>query len=487
MTFKEFAALLALPDSDVTIQDIRGVTEDSRKVQPGYVFFAAQGDKFDGHAFADDVRERGALAIVGEREGVRELSGLPYLRVPHVRRALGIAAQAFAGYPSRDITVIGVTGTNGKTSVVWLTQRLLNAAGRTAAGLGTIGHYIGDEKLVASHTTPFGEELAELMAKARDAGAKYVAMEASSHALEQERVAGVEFDVGVFTNLTQDHLDFHADMDAYCASKLKLFERIHGEDRFTVVNRDDPSAQAFIDASRVDCVTYGKKGQVKAVKIKLGMRETRFRVDTPWGDQEIVMPLLGRYNVWNALAAIAVCGRLRVPMETIAKALAEMPPVPGRFERVDVGQDFQVIVDYAHTEDGLRNVLESARKIGEKRLITVFGCGGDRDRTKRPRMAAAAAQYSDYCIITSDNPRTEDPMRILLDIEMGIQHAGKRKDDDYLVIQDRAEAITRAIDMADTGDLVVIAGKGHEDYQILGTERIHFDDREVARSVLSEL
>jgi UDP-N-acetylmuramoyl-L-alanyl-D-glutamate--2,6-diaminopimelate ligase len=356
-------------------------------------------------------------------------------------------------------------------------------AGHPAAAFGTLGYTVGDTTYEAKHTTPFGEELAEMFARAREAGLTHVAMEVSSHSLEQERVAGIEFSVGVFTNLTQDHLDFHKNMDAYRRAKLRLFERIEGPGRFTVVNVEDPSAEAFRAASKVPCYTCGEGGDCRAEDIALRVNRTEFTARTPWGDARVSMRLLGRHNVSNALGVIAVCAGLGVPMDTIAEGLADIT-VPGRFEHVDAGQDFQVIVDYAHTDDGLLNVLRGARAICDGRIYCVFGCGGDRDRTKRPKMARASAGLADFTVVTSDNPRTEDPLRIIEEIEAGMRDAGKRRDEDYLVIPDRTSAIRRAIEMARPGDLVLIAGKGHEDYQIIGTEKIHFDDREVARNIL---
>ncbi len=312
-------------------------------------------------------------------------------------------------------------------------------------------------------------------------------MEVSSHALEQERVAGIEFSAGVFTNLTQDHLDYHNDMEGYLREKLKLFERIDAPGGFTVVNVDDPNGHHFVGASRVQCHTYGETGDCRAERVRVEMRHTSFVAQTPWGEMEIAMRLLGSHNVSNALAAITVGGALGIPLDTIAEGIASVDSVPGRFEHIHAGQDFQVIVDYAHTEDGLRNVLEAAREVCSGRVICVFGCGGDRDKGKRPKMAAVSAELADYSIATSDNPRTESPERILLDVEVGLQHAGKKRDDDYLVFVDRGDAIRRALEIAEPGDLVMIAGKGHEDYQILGDERIHFDDREVARSLLETI
>jgi UDP-N-acetylmuramoyl-L-alanyl-D-glutamate--2,6-diaminopimelate ligase len=314
----------------------------------------------------------------------------------------------------------------------------------------------------------------------------HVVMEVSSHSLEQERVAGIRFAVGAFTNLTQDHLDYHKDMDSYRKAKLRLFERIEGDGCFTVVNQEDPSAEAFVKASRVPCHTYGAGGDCRADGVSMDGRRTMFTARTPWGDATCSMRLLGRHNVSNALCAVTICGGLGIPLPQAAEGLASLQRVPGRFEHVDNDRGFQVVIDYAHTDDGLRNVLNAARGICTGKVIVVFGCGGDRDKGKRPKMGAVAAELADYAFVTSDNPRTEEPDRIILDIEVGLQHAGQHKYDDYQLITDRTEAIRAAIRMARPGDLVLIAGKGHEDYQILGTTRIHYDDREVAQQILEE-
>ena len=466
------------------LRAIAGFTEDSRRVVPGSVFGAMEGEDGNGHDFVDDAVKRGAIAILGDRPGITALAGVPYLYTSEPRRVLGVAAHRLAGAPSASMRVVGVTGTNGKSSIVTLIRHVLRHAGFKTAAFGTLGHVFEDETVTTSYTTPFPEDLVELFRRAASTGHTHVAMEVSSHALAQDRVAGIVFDVAVFTNLTQDHLDYHETMDVYREAKLRLFRNLSGEGAFGVVNREDPSADFFIDAAPVKCYTYGAGGDCRSRKVRTAPSGTRFAAVTPWGETEVVMKLVGLHNVSNVLAVMTVCGGLGVDVATTASALAGFEAVPGRFERVDCGQPFQVIVDYAHTEDGLRNVLRAARAICSKRIVTVFGCGGDRDRTKRPKMAAAVAELGDFAVVTSDNPRTEDPHLILLDIEAGMQHAGAKRDADYVVMEDRREAIATAIAMAAPGDLVLIAGKGHEDYQILGTTKVPFDDRQVAREAL---
>jgi UDP-N-acetylmuramoyl-L-alanyl-D-glutamate--2,6-diaminopimelate ligase len=482
----ELLNLLGCPPRDLADFEVGAVTEDSRRAGPGTVFVAVCGDHVDGHVYAEGAVAAGAVAIAGDRSGLETLSGVPYLRVDSPRRAAALLAHALAGNPSKELTVIGITGTNGKSSTACLTQSILKTAGHSAANFGTLGYDLGSEILPALHTTPFGEDLAAMFQCAKTLGISHVVMEVSSHALAQERVAGIDFNAAAFTNLTQDHLDFHGDMTLYREAKLKLFRGIAGEGRFGVVNAEDPAASYFIDASGAPCYRFGKGGDYKAKKIRTGLGGTKFSLKTPRGDADVSMNLLGKHNVSNALCAAAICGGLGVAIEHIVRGLAALPKVPGRFEAVDAGQDFYVIVDYAHTEDGLENVLSAAREMCSGRIITVFGCGGDRDKGKRPKMGAVAGKKSDIALLTSDNPRTEDPHRILLDVEIGLQREGLHKGEGYLVIEDRAEAIRKAIQLAKSGDLVMIAGKGHENYQILGDRRIHFDDCEVARAALAE-
>lgn len=460
------------------------LTEDSRRVRPGALFAALPGTRQDGHDFVPQALAAGAVAVLGGRSDFVPGGGIPYLRVSQPRRAAGIIAHVLAGEPGQGMRVVGITGTNGKTSTACLTRTLLESAGHPTAQFGTLGYFVGGETLDAPHTTPFAEDLAALFARARAAGMTHVVMEASSHAIEQDRIAGIPFAVAAFTNLTQDHLDYHGSMEQYLASKCKLFSELDPVSGHGVINADDPYASAFLAACRAPVTTYGDGGMVRAVAPAVDGEWTRFTLATPWGTGPARTRLLGRHNLYNALCAAAIGGVLGLEFEKICGGLEAIARVPGRFERVDAGQPFLVVVDYAHTDDGLRNVLEAARLLEPRRLITVFGCGGDRDRGKRPKMGAVAARLSDFCIVTSDNPRTEEPARILADIIPGLVLEGKIEGEDYEVIENREAAIRRALAMAAPGDLVLIAGKGHEDYQIIGNSRIHFDDREVARAVL---
>ena len=484
MTSHEICEVLGLPAGGCPEFVALGIAEDSRRIKPGDIFVAVAGDHADGHAFAGNAATSGAVAILGNRPGLSQFEELPYLYAENPRLAAALIAHQLAGDPTAHLAVIGITGTNGKSSTALLAQSIFQQAGHPTSNYGTLGYEIGGTMHAAAHTTPFGDELARLFKQSVDTGDTCVVMEVSSHALDQERVAGIHFRGAAFTNLTQDHLDYHATMDAYRAAKLKLFQRLSGSEAFAVVNKADSAAPAFEAASSVRTITYGPGGTIQAKDIKLGMGQTRFTLVTPEARREVSINLLGLHNVQNALCAASIGYGMKLELDAIAAGLEKVARVPGRFDAVDCGQDFFVIVDYAHTEDGLKNVLEAARALCKGRIITVFGCGGDRDRGKRPKMGKTAGTLSDYCVLTSDNPRSEDPHRILLDVEVGLQRAGKSKEEDYVVIESREEAIRHAIARAKKGDLVMIAGKGHEDYQILADKTIHFDDREVAALAL---
>ena len=467
--------------------DLQGISEDSRRIRQGDLFVAVRGGHFDGHVFAAGAVAAGAVAILGNQPGLDSLEGRPYLYAENPRKTAALLAHQLAGDPTSRLCVVGITGTNGKSSTAMLAQSVLRRAGFPTSNYGTMGYEIGGTMHPAAHTTPFGDELARLFRQSELAGDTHVVMEVSSHALDQERVAGIRFRAGAFTNLTQDHLDYHATMEAYRDAKLRLFRQISGDDGFTVVNKQDPAAPYFEAASPVRIVSYGDNGMIQVRDVRLGMGSSRFTLVSPRGEAEVTLQLLGHHNIQNALCAAAIGHGLGIELEHIAEGLAGLRRVPGRFDAVVCDQDFFVIIDYAHTEDGLKNVLAAARMLCKGRIITVFGCGGDRDRGKRPKMGRTAGSMSDFCVLTSDNPRSEDPFCILLDVEVGLRKAGRNKDDDYVVIENREEAIQHAIGLARRGDLVLIAGKGHEDYQILADRTIHFDDREVAVQALGAL
>lgn len=467
--------------------DISQISYDSRQVSPGALFVAIPGINTDGHCYIPAALEAGAAAILAQQEVDHIPSGIPVIQVNDSRAALAYLAARFYGEPSRDLKVIGVTGTNGKTTTTHLIQAILEEAGWSTAIMGTLYARVGDYNIDLGHTTPEAVEIESFMAICREKGVKSVVMEVSSHALTLNRVDRINFHAGVFTNLTQDHLDYHVNMDNYLMAKLRLFGMISAtEHNFCIVNRDDPHAADFIAAAPGKAYTYGIKpgAEVMAADIDITLKGTRFKVICGQEMFDVEMRLIGMFSVYNALAAIAVAMAENIPVEVIARALSKVQGVPGRFEEVFSSHDFTVVVDYAHTPDGLENILRTGRELTNNRLITVFGCGGDRDRTKRPLMGEIAARYSDFCVVTSDNPRSEEPEDIIADIVPGLERVPQSR---YAIIADRAEAIRQAIHLARPGDLVIIAGKGHETYQLVKGQRLDFDDRKVAQKILQDL
>jgi UDP-N-acetylmuramoyl-L-alanyl-D-glutamate--2,6-diaminopimelate ligase len=476
-----------LPGSEITGEPgalIASVTHDSRRAGPGALFVAIRGLATDGNDFVDAARKKGAVAVVSE--GARRGAGT-WVRVKDARAALALFSAAVLGDPARSLELVGVTGTNGKTTTTYLIDSALRAAGETVGLVGTVEYRIGRRIAEAVRTTPESSDLQALFREMVDAGCRRAVLEVSSHSLALERIHGLEFKVAVFTNLTRDHLDFHGDMDAYFAAKRRLFETLLRADGHAIVNLDDDRAPDLLRASRGKAWTYSlanPKADLFAEEVRLGLDHTRLRARTPMGVLELETALVGRFNVQNVLAALGAGLALGLAPDAAQRGIATLPGVPGRMEKVSAGQDFTVLVDYAHTDDALKNLLETVRGLSPRRVITVFGCGGDRDRSKRPLMGAVAARLSDVVILTSDNPRTEPPEAILEEIRRGIPAARAQ---DTLVIPDRRDAIARALEMGREGVVVVIAGKGHETYQVLRERTVPFDDRQVARDVLARL
>lgn len=472
---------------------VRAIACDSRCVEPGDVFVCLPGYRTEGgelradrHDYIPMALARGATALVVER-AVAVPAGTTVVRVPDCWHAVAAMACEFFDHPSRALTVIGVTGTSGKTSTTYFIESVLRSAGIATARLGTIEYRFGDTVLPAQQTTPEAPELQRLLRRAADGGCTAVVMEVSSHALALRRVGGIAFDIAVFTNISQDHLNFHPDMHHYRRTKGRLFEELEsgGKRATAVVNGDDASSAYIISVNRGALLTYGvtAAADVRACDIQTSVHGTRFGVITSVGEFAVQLPHIGEYHVHNALAAFTVGLALRLDPTHLCAGLAAAPPIPGRFERVECGQDFTVAVDYAHKPDALERVLRSARALEPHRVLTVFGCGGDRDRGKRPLMGQIAAQLSDVVIVTSDNPRSEPPDQIIAEILSGVPPAPGWEARVQREV-DRARAIELAIALAEPGDLVLIAGKGHETYQLFADRRVHFDDREQARLAL---
>jgi UDP-N-acetylmuramoyl-L-alanyl-D-glutamate--2,6-diaminopimelate ligase len=465
-------------------REISGVVCDSRHVRPGYLFVAVPGAKQNGSVFVEDAVERGATAIVSETDS-RLRKDVSFLRVTDARQALARLACLIHGEPTNQLQMLGVTGTNGKTTTAYMIKNILTAEGRNPGLIGTVEYLIGARAIPASRTTPDAPTLQDMFAQMVAAGCRSAVMEVSSHALLQRRTAGIDFDVGIFTNLTRDHLDYHQTMENYFEAKTLLFRGLGmGKKRATaVLNIDDPWGQRLsqLPGLKADVLTYGlnPKAVVYAENLELGPNGSMFRVKSPWGEIQVTTRLMGRFNVHNALASFAACGALGANVETMGAVLASMTSVPGRLEEIKTGKGFQIFVDYAHTDDALGHVLKTLREIARGRLIVVFGCGGNRDRTKRPVMGKVAAELADYSILTSDNPRNEDPRRIIAEIQEGFKGHSN-----FEVLEDRTEAIQKAIARAGKGDVVLIAGKGHENFQEFANRSIPFDDRQVVRRFL---
>ncbi|MBB3109053.1 UDP-N-acetylmuramoyl-L-alanyl-D-glutamate--2,6-diaminopimelate ligase [Paenibacillus phyllosphaerae] len=493
MRLEQLAALLRVAQlqGDGTIE-IQGVQTDSRQVAAGDLFICLPGHTQDGHAYAPQAVDKGAVALVVERP--LELP-VPQLVVKDARLAMAVIADRFFGQPSQQMKLIGVTGTNGKTTTTYLIERILADAGHHPGVIGTVERRFAGQSFPMSGTTPEALELQRYLAQMHAEGTDCVAMEVSSHALEQGRVKGCRFRTAIFTNLTQDHLDYHGTMEHYAGAKGLLFSRLgneyaadESERAYAVLNGDDPASEMFARMTAAEVITYGvdKPADVQASDIHITAHGTSFHVKTPVGEADITLRMAGKFNVYNALGALTAGLIEHIPLAQIKASLEAVPGVPGRVEAVNAGQPFAVVVDYAHTPDGLDNVLKAVKEFAVGRVICVFGCGGDRDRTKRPIMGQIAARYSDYVLVTSDNPRTEDPLAILADIEAGLtaDHVPAER---YELQVDRRVAIQKAVEMASPDDVVLIAGKGHETYQLIGGVTYDFDDRKVAEEAIRSL
>lgn len=501
MTFQQLldgAELLSQSGNSTGNPPVTGVDYDSRRVRPGTVFVAMKGESSDGNRFIDQAIAAGAVAIVTDSATEPPRPGIAWAQVPHGRRALARLSANFYKRPAERIANTGITGTNGKSTTAFIIESILHAAGRKTALIGTIEYHVAGKILLAPHTTPEALELNQLLAEGLSQGVTESVMEVSSHALDQQRIFAIPFDVAVFTNLTRDHLDYHGTMEEYFRSKQILFEGCGTEPpRAAVLNIDDESGRQLLNLAKKkssEVFSYGlTTGDFHAESIEITSRGTRFQMVTPTGQLAIWTPLIGNINVYNTLAAAAAGHCRNCPPEAIIQGIATLTHVPGRFERVDCGQPFTVVVDYAHTDDALRNLTSLAHdfvaRAGLKgKVITLFGCGGDRDRTKRPLMGEAAGKGSDFVVLTSDNPRSEDPLAIINDALVGLQRCGLQKSGgNYTTESDRRKAIALAINQASPGDIVLLAGKGHEKTQTTKEGSIPFDDVAVAREVLASL
>jgi UDP-N-acetylmuramoyl-L-alanyl-D-glutamate--2,6-diaminopimelate ligase len=474
------AAVNARVVGDGAVQ-VSDVSQDSRQIRPGFAFLARSGGSTSGASYAKAAMDAGAVALISGDPQAGQGLGVPVILVDHERKALALAAEALHGHPSDSVKVIGVTGTNGKTTVAVLTEYALGVCGAKAARLGTLGFSFGGQLQPSNLTTPEADQVSRFLAHVRDNGGTHCVLEASSHALVQHRLDGLRIDVAAYTNLTQDHLDFHGDLDSYGQAKARLFRDL--KPRASVIHTKDKFGQLlaaeFPDALRVgtafDC-------GVRPVTVTVDQAGISGMVQVPQGKAQLSSPLVGQHNLENLLVVLGIVSAAGFDAKQVAPAFAQAPAVPGRFERCDgPGDAITVLVDYAHTPDALTRVLQALKSLGKGRLICVFGCGGDRDPVKRPLMGEAAGNLADYLIVTNDNPRSEDPERIAASVMEGVRKTSVQHE----LILDRAAAIERAIAVAQPKDCVLLAGKGHEDYQIIGNQRLHFDDREVARAALA--
>ncbi len=476
-------------DAETELIEISDITSDSRKVIKNSLFVCLPGHTVDGHDFAESAIANGAVAVLTERQ--LELDILQIV-VPNCSKIVGLLADRFYQHPTGKLQLIGITGTNGKTTTTYLVEKIVKDFGKKTGVIGTIEMRIGEQVYPVENTTPEPILLQQAFKQMVDQQVEVAVIEVSSHALELARVAGCDFRIAAFTNLTQDHLDFHQNMEVYKQAKAKLFSRLgntyanQNRLQYAVINIDDPIGAYFSEATVAQVLTYGidQDADVRAYDVQIKAEGVSFRIVSSFGETEVSLHLTGKFSVYNALAATSICLLQGIPLEHIKNSLEQVQGVPGRFEKVVADTDFTIIVDYAHTADSLENVLRTIKEIATNRIITVFGCGGDRDRKKRPLMGSVARQYSDISIVTSDNPRTEDPVRIIDDVMEAFTDAPQAS---YERIDDRTKAIEYAVQIAEPGDVILIAGKGHETYQIIGTKKYDFDDRLIASDAVKKI
>jgi UDP-N-acetylmuramoyl-L-alanyl-D-glutamate--2,6-diaminopimelate ligase len=464
-------------------EDIQGIAYSSKNVQPGFMFTALKGMKADGLEFIEEALHNGAVAVLSDRAKPENFTQT-WIQVSDIREALALCSANFYSHPSQKMKVIGITGTKGKTTITYILEEILKKSRLIPGVIGTISYRGPQMTIQAERTTPEAPDIQRILCKMFEHGVTHCIMEVSSHALDLKRILGIGFDVVVFVNLSGDHLDYHQTMEKYFEAKKRLFF-LNQKKRMAVVNEDDPWGKKLLSQLSTGAMTYGIEpgAMVRGENFKLNEKGIEASVKYPEGQLSISSSLLGKPNLYNILASVAVALTLNIPLSAIKEGIASLKGVPGRFEKIENSLGFHIFVDYAHTDDALKNLLETVRGLKPKRIILVFGAGGDRDKTKRPRMGEAAGTLSDWTIITSDNPRSEEPMAIISDIEKGIKKTGTQN---YEIIPDRKEAIAHALSIGEKGDYILVAGKGHEDYQILGDKTIHFDDAEVIREILQE-
>ena len=467
--------------------NIKGIYHNSRKIRRDFLFVCIKGFSFDGHNFIDEAINRGAVALVVEKE-ISPRPGITIIRVDDSRKALAILANQFYGFPSRKLKLIGITGTNGKTTITYMLRAIFREAGFATGLLGTAQNIVGDNINFSQMTTMESIDLQKTLKEMDERKNDYVVMEVSSHALQLSRVEGCDFDIAIFTNISKEHFEIHKNFSNYLKAKKKLFLSLNkskkeASKKFAVINVDEEYSKDFIDCNKVNLITYGieKEAEVRAKKIKMELKNSSFMVETPVGETEIFLNFSGKYNVYNALAAIATAISQDVPLSIISRAFSKFYGAPGRYKLLEYGQDYAIVIDFAHNYHGLGNILQNLRNFASHNIITVFGHGGEKYNKVRVTMGEVIGTYSDYLVITADNPKSEDPVKIAQEIEIGV----KKTDKDYIIITDRAKAIKHALGKAEKGDIVLIAGKGPENEQIYHNRVIHHNDEEVVKNILT--